>query len=170
MLGSHHKNNEAATKHGKAAECKVESDSGEYYAVDRDDDSEHVKGTLHKAASSVLMKILYAARMARPDLLRPTTRRASYVTKWSPYRGTQLHRLVCYIWITLDCMQEGHTAQSDVNSLQVVAYADAYFAGCLDTPRSATDGHLCLEGKRSLFPIHYVKTTGFTCLFYPQSR
>lgn len=105
----------------KAAAFKVESDSGEDSAVGSDDVSEHVKGTLHKAASAVVMKILYVARMARLDLLRPTTRCASYITKCSPYRGKPLHRLVCYILSTLDYMQECHNAQSDANSLQVGA-------------------------------------------------
>lgn len=34
------------------------------------------KGALHKAASSVLLNTLYAARLAIPDRLRPTTRLA----------------------------------------------------------------------------------------------
>ena len=81
-----------------------------------------------------------------------------YVTKWRPYRGKHIHRLVCYIWSTLDYMQEGHIAQSDVNSLQGVAYSDADFAGCLGTQRSTTGGHLCIEGNLSHCPIHSMST------------
>lgn len=100
------------------------------------------------------MTFMYAARMARPDLLRPTTRLASYVTKWSPYRGKPLYRLVCYIWSTLGGMQECHNAQSDANTLQVVAYSDADFACCLATQRSTVGGHLCIEGRPSHSHLH----------------
>ena len=40
-------------------------------------------GKLQPIASRVLMKILFAARMARYDLLRATQSLASRVTKWS---------------------------------------------------------------------------------------
>ena len=41
-------------------------------------------GALQPLAASVLMKLLYTARMARYDLLRPVCRLATYVTKWTP--------------------------------------------------------------------------------------
>lgn len=100
--------------------------------------NENVKGALHKVASSVLMKILYVARMVRLGMLRPTTRLASYDTKWSPSRDKQLHRLVGYIWSMFDYMQEGPISQQAATVLHVVAYADADFAGCVATPRSTT--------------------------------
>lgn len=59
---------------------KCDVSRGEESANDRGDYDDNVKGALHKADSSDLMKILYAARMTRPDLVRPTTRLASYVT------------------------------------------------------------------------------------------
>ena len=40
-------------------------------------------GRLAPIASSILMTVLYAARMARFDLLRATNRLARYITKWS---------------------------------------------------------------------------------------
>ena len=54
-------------------------------------------GRLQQIASRVLMKILFAARMARWGLLRATQSLASRVTKWSPDCDLGLHRLVCYI-------------------------------------------------------------------------
>lgn len=93
---------------------------------------------LHEAVCSVLMQILYAARMARPDLQRPTVRLSSYVTKWNSVRDKQLHRLICYMWSTLDYMQEGDIADSDVQSLECTAYTDADFAGCVETQISTT--------------------------------
>ena len=92
--------------------------------------------------------------MARLDLVRPTARIASYVTKLCSYRDTPLQRLVCYIWSTLDYVQGGRIPQRDTNIfLQIVAYSDAGFAGCVTTLRSTTGGHLCLEGRSSHCPI-----------------
>lgn len=102
------------------------------------------------------MTILYAARMTHPALQRPTVRLSSCVTKWNSFRDTQLHGLVCYIWSTLDYMQEGHIAGSDVQSLEWTAYTDADFAGCVATQRSTTGRHLCLGGSKSQFLMHSV--------------
>ena len=56
------------------------------------DDTE-ISGILKPIASKVLMKILYAARMCRYDLLRATCALASMVTKW-----TQLATSSCTGW------------------------------------------------------------------------
>ena len=64
-------------------------------------------GRLQPIASKVLMKILFAARMARWDLLRATQSLASRVTKWSKDCDAALHRLVCYINSSLDIRMQG---------------------------------------------------------------
>ena len=56
--------------------------------------TEEEKGRLQPMAASVLMKVLYAARHCRPDLLRPTNRLACFVTKWTHECDKQLGRLV----------------------------------------------------------------------------
>ena len=61
-----------------------------------------VKGELAPIASRVLMKLLFAARMARYDLLRAVQGLASRVTKWSSECDKSLHRLMCYVNSTLD--------------------------------------------------------------------
>ena len=48
-------------------------------------------------ASKVLMKVLYAARMARYDLLRAVGAPASKITKFDEACDRQLYRLMCYI-------------------------------------------------------------------------
>ena len=65
------------------------------------------QGKLQPIASRVLMKILFAARMARWDLLRATRSLASRVTKWSRDCDTALHKLVCYINSSLDIRMQG---------------------------------------------------------------
>ena len=64
-------------------------------------------GRLQPIASKVLMIILFAARMARPDLLRATQSLASRVTKWSVECDIALHRLVSYKESTTDVFMEG---------------------------------------------------------------
>ena len=59
-------------------------------------------GILGDIASAVLMKILYAARVGRYDLIRPVTALGSLITKWSRICDLKLRRLVCYVHSTLD--------------------------------------------------------------------
>ena len=60
------------------------------------------RGKLAPIASRVLMKLLFAARMARYDLLRAVQGLASRVTKWSSDCDKALHRLMCYVDSTKD--------------------------------------------------------------------
>ena len=60
------------------------------------------KGALAPMAARVLMKILFAARMARYDLLTAVQGLAARVTKWSADCEKALHRLICYSHSTLD--------------------------------------------------------------------
>lgn len=147
------KQNQVAARKGANTNHASNNGSGGESAADGDDEDTATKGTMPKAVSSVLMKILYVARMARPDALRPTSRLASYVTKWSPCRHIQLHRLVCYNSITLDNIQDGCNSQRDVNNLQVEAYSDAAIAGCVETRHSTTGGPVCLDCPASHAPI-----------------
>ena len=43
------------------------------------------------------MKVMCAARMARPDFLRTIAYLARYLTKWTEDRDKKLHRLVAYV-------------------------------------------------------------------------
>ena len=60
------------------------------------------KGVLAPIAARVRMKILFAARMARYDLLRAVHGMAARRTKWSTDCDKALHSLICYIPPTLD--------------------------------------------------------------------
>ena len=51
------------------------------------------------------MKILYAARMSRPDLLRAVSHLACFVTKWDEQCDLRLNRVVSYIQQTLHLRQ-----------------------------------------------------------------
>ena len=91
-------------------------------------DEKEKPGRLQPIASKVLMKILFAARMARPDLLRATQSLASRVTKWSIECDIALHRLVSYIKSTTDVFMEGFVGDS-FEDCQLWLFADADHAG-----------------------------------------
>ena len=61
------------------------------------------KGKLAPIASRVLMKLLFAARMARFDLPRAVQGLASRVTKWSADCDKALRRLMCYVASIIAC-------------------------------------------------------------------
>jgi RNA:NAD 2'-phosphotransferase (TPT1/KptA family) len=120
------------------------------------DDPDHEdcinKGTLGPIASSVLMKCLYAARMARYDLLRPVTGLARRITKWNRQCDKMLHRLMCYINSTLDLTLTGWIAD-EATHLELVLYCDADLAGDKLDGKSQSGMFFALAGKRSFFPI-----------------
>ena len=64
-------------------------------------------GALASVASKILMKVLYAARMARPDLLRATCYLATRITKWTEQCDRMLFRLMCYIHSSLGACLHG---------------------------------------------------------------
>ena len=91
---------------------------------------EEAPGKLKSIASKVLMKILFAARMARFDLLRATQSLASRVTKWSHECDVSLNRLVCYIYHSKKMFLQGFVGDSfDECQVWLFADADADFAG-----------------------------------------
>jgi hypothetical protein len=117
--------------------------------------AEGVSGELAPIASKVLMKILYAARMARYDLLRATCYLATRIPKWDVSCDRMLHRLVCYINSSLDLRMTGWVGD-DPPALELVLFTDADFAGDGDTHRSTSGVFLCLKGPRTFVPLSAV--------------
>jgi len=79
---------EADGASGSVGTQKVETDEGKV---------EYEGRPLDGDASKVLMKVLYAARMARFDLLRCVGFLASHVTKSDSSHDRRLFRMMCYI-------------------------------------------------------------------------
>ena len=120
--------------------------------LELDEAPEEQGGTLQPIASKVLMKILYAARMARHDLLCATCKLASKVTKWTTTCDKQLHRLVSYINSTLD-IRSFTWVGNRPNDMNIVLYSDADFAGCKETMRSTTGAFLTIQGTHTFAPL-----------------
>ena len=90
------------------------------------------KGALAPIAARVLMKILFAARMARYDqLLRAVQGLAARVTKWSADCDKALHRLVCYIHSTFNYKLKAFVGDK-ISECHLSCFADADHAGEYD--------------------------------------
>ena len=120
--------------------------------LELDEAPEEQGGTLQPIASKVLMKILYAARMARHDLLCATCKLASKVTKWTTACDKQLHRLVSYINSTLD-IRSFTWVGNHPKDMNIVLYSDADFAGCKETLRSTTGAFLTIQATHTFAPL-----------------
>ena len=111
-----------------------------------------VKGRYASVAPRVLMKILYAARLARADLLRPVIALASHLQAWLAEHDKSLLRLLSYVKGTLSLRQWAwHHSQAE--ALQVHVFADADFAGCPQSQRSTTGVSVQVGSARSLLPV-----------------
>ncbi len=124
-------------------------------SVSQEDACGEDKGLLAPIAARVLMKILYAARVARYDLLRAVSHLACYLTKWTSECDARLHQIVCYINSTLSHRLVGWVGD-DLGSVQPHLYADADFAGCTGSQKSTSGVHHFLRGPNTCFPIHGV--------------
>ena len=109
-------------------------------------------GKLQPVASKILMKILFAARMARFDLLRATQSLASRVTKWSIECDVALHRLVSYINCTKHHFLEGFIGDA-FDQCQLWLFADADHAGEHDS-KSTSGSAIVLVGPNTYYPLN----------------
>ena len=111
---------------------------------------EAIRGELAPHAASVLMKLLYAARIARFDLLRSML--ARNVTKWSKDDDIKLHHLMCYVNSTKSQKLIGWVG-NNLKSLQIGIFADADYAGCGQSLRSTSGSHMMAFGTHTRFPL-----------------
>ena len=108
-------------------------------------------GKLNTTAARIL-KVFYAARVARFDLLRAIGHLSCYLTKWTDECDRRLHQLMSYINCTLHHRMVGWLGDP-IHDVQLHLYNDADFAGCNDTGRSTSGVWLALEGEHTSFPI-----------------
>ncbi len=107
---------------------------------------------LYGIGARVLMKLLYAARLARYDLLRAIGQLACFFTCWDEDCDRRLHRLMCYVNSTLSLRSVGWIGD-DLSACQLHLYADADFAGCVRTQRSTNGVHFALLGPNTCFSL-----------------
>ena len=66
-------------------------------ALEEEEVNESNRGSLAPQAASILMKLLYAARVCRFDLLRSINNLARKITKWTRKEDALLHHLMAYV-------------------------------------------------------------------------
>ena len=71
------------------------------------------------------MKLLFAARLARPDLSVAITRLASKVTSWNLSHDRALKRLMQYVDSHADLELAGTLDESDLQTAELVMSPDA---------------------------------------------
>ena len=98
-------------------------------------------------ASSHLMKLLFAARLCRPDLLVAITRLASKVSSWNKSHDRALKRLMQYVATKPHLHLRGQLSTDDLNDVILVVSPDADLAGDLETAKSTTGMFLELQSK-----------------------
>ena len=113
---------------------------------------EPVRGHLAPHAASILMKLLYGARIARFDLLRQVNRLARNVHRWTDSDDRGLRHLMCYVHHTKHWRMVGWVGEP-MDDVHLALYADADFAGCVDSLRSTSGGHLNIQGPNTRFPL-----------------
>ena len=84
------------------------------------------EGKLAPIAAKIIMKVFYAARVARYDLLRAVGNLARYITKWTPECDRRLHHLMCYIKSSLKHRMVGWVGD-DISKINMYLYADANY-------------------------------------------
>jgi hypothetical protein len=99
------------------------------------------------------MKVLYAGRVCRFDLLQSIGRLASYITRWDAHCDKMLHRLMCYVNSSLHVRMVAWVGDAP-SAVGVHLYCDADFAGCKRTGRSTSGVFFCVAGPDTFFPLH----------------
>ena len=133
-----------------AEELEVALAGGQPKTQEESDDAR--PGDMATHAPSVLMKVMYAARMARFDLLKAVQGLACYLTKWTHRQDRELHRLMCYISATKQWRLCGWMADP-IDRVNPIVFSDADYAGTSGSTRSTSGAFVGLMGPRSSFPI-----------------
>ena len=111
-----------------------------------------VKKEMHPYAARVLMKLLYAARMARFDLLKAINDLACFITDWDLVCDKKLYRLMCYVESTKHYRLTSYVGDSP-DKLRLHLFADSDFAGCPRTKRSTSGVFFEVVGPNTSVPL-----------------
>ena len=107
------------------------------------------EGVLSASAARILMKCLWLARLARPDLYYVIGRLATYVTRWTKV----LHHAMCYLHHSLDICLTASVSHSEEPVLSV--FTDADFGSCPFSSKSTSGILIAIETGSSRFPIFW---------------
>ncbi|CAE7705382.1 unnamed protein product [Symbiodinium sp. KB8] len=117
-----------------------------------EDVTDENRGALAPQAASILMKLLYAARICRFDLLRSINNLARKITKWTKKEDALLHHLMAYVHQSKHHLMIGWVGDTLEDS-SIGLFADADYAGCGESLKSTSGAHLHIQGPHTRFPL-----------------
>ena len=120
-------------------------------ALEEEEVNENNRGSLAPQAASILMKLLYAARICRFDLLRSINNLARKITKWTKKEDALLHHLMAYVH-SKHHMMIGWVGDS-LGDSSIGLFADADYAGCGESLKSTSGAHMHIQGPHTRFPL-----------------
>ena len=112
-------------------------------------------GESSQVCSQIVLKCLYLARIARPDILWSVNKFARSITKWTKACDKRLKRLITYIHHTCEDTQYcyvGNTAKQ----CRLGLFQDSDFGGDLEDSKSTSGGTLSVFGTHSFVPISWM--------------
>ena len=118
-------------------------------------EDEQNRGELAPNACRILMKALWLARLARPDIVKPINDLATKVQSWSRAEDKKVGRLIQYINATLDLRLVG-SCGDPADDLHLKLFVDADFAGEREDAKSTSSGYLVLCGPHTWYPLAWV--------------
>jgi hypothetical protein len=113
-------------------------------------------GILEKQAPSLVMKLMYAARMATPNIMVAVGRLASELSRWTAESDRKLLRLYSYVHCFADLRLRGTLSTQDLDSLILIGWPDADFNSDPNTSKSHSGCWIELSaGSGNSFPLHW---------------
>ena len=106
------------------------------------------KGKLSDVAARAVLKCLYLASVARPDILWTVNLLARNVTKWTKACDRRMERLISYIHHTKNHIHFNYVGNK-LEDCFLALFQDASFAGDLKDSKSTSGGVLCLIGSHT---------------------
>lgn len=110
------------------------------------------RGVLAESASRILMKILWAARLCRPDYMKAIGDLTKRLTTWSVADDKRLNRLMGYIKQSTKLRLVGKIGNS-IADLKLSLYTDADHCSGVDHTKSTSGIIMALEGTETWFPL-----------------
>ena len=99
-------------------------------------------------AARAVLKCLYLASVARPDILWTVNLLARNVTKWTKACDRRMERLISYIHHTKNHIHFNYVGNK-LEDCFLALFQDASFAGDLKDSKSTSGGVLCLIGSHT---------------------
>ena len=112
------------------------------------------RGQLAESSASILMKLLWLARLSRPDINFPVVSLAAQISEWSRADDLRLKRLVGYVKQTAHFGIMGEVAKTEVPPL-IRAFCDSDLAGCVTSCKSHSGIFTVIESGDRSFPISW---------------